>query len=683
MLRLKRHSARCLSLALLTFMVCSGALTAPAASPPTASTHSLFTFHRDDVSPGQVTRIQINAARAGATPVQQAVFGNFIEHLTDVIYHTLWADALGNPNLERLEPGNPMPPYWDAAGATQWPDAGGYVSPRFVRLSAPDGTLSQRLFLPVQRTRTYTLTFYARGPGQLRVSLRAGDGLGGAIVRQAVVTPREGSEWRKQTLHWTLAAGALGKGQPARLVFAHMGGPDVDIDQVELFPDDAVHGMDPDALKAAKAWNIPVLRQAGNFESGYHWRDGVGPRLARPTSRNPAWPGIETNHFGTDEFLGLCQILGATPQLGVNAGNGTPEEAAAWVAYCRNKKPRIGLWEIGNELYGGWQIGHTDAPGNAARFVAFRKAMLAVDPTLRLMATGNADDPAWNEAVLRAAVADGGPAPDFLTIHPLVGLNGPGGGGYDALYESVMAHPAYLDATLLPGLIRQIQAVEGPRARTRIAPTEWGIIVGGPRWREGPNHDAEAGAVFNALTLNAFLRHGDWVTLANMTALLHGGGIKKDHGVVYVNPQYYTQKLYADAAPRFPVATAWSGPGRDVPAFPGVPAVANVPDVDVFCALSADRARLTAFVVNRRLSDARRVQIALDGFAPGSVRATILTAADPQAGNGWDHPNAVAPRPFPLPPLRPKQPLAVSLPPHSLIVFTFERGPGVRASPSR
>jgi len=286
---------------------------------------------------------------------------------------------------------------------------------------------------------------------------------------------------------------------------------------------------------------------------------------------------------------------------------------------------------------------------------------------------GMANNLAWNEAVLRAAIVGGNSAPDYLTIHPLVGLNGPGGGTYADLYESAMAHAEYLDQTLLPALVRQIQAIEGPRARTRIAPTEWGIIVGGPNWRAGPNHDAESGAIFNALTLNAFLRNGDWVTLANMTALLHGGSIKKDHGIVYVDPQYYTQKLYADAAPRFPVKTSWSGPGRDVPPRFGLPAVPNVPDVDVFSALSADRRRLTAFVINRSLADARKAQIAVDGFAVRRATATVMTSADPQAGNSWDHPDNVAPRPFPLPLLGAKPTLGVTLPPHSLVVVTFAR----------
>ncbi|MDQ2687201.1 MAG: hypothetical protein M3Y28_04965, partial [Armatimonadota bacterium] len=217
-----------------------------------------------------------------------------------------------------------------------------------------------------------------------------------------------------------------------------------------------------------------------------------------------------------------------------------------------------------------------------------------------------------------------------------------------------------------------IQSIEGAGARTRIAPTEWGIIiVGGAGWQDGPNHNVTAGAIYNALALNTFLRHGDWVTLANMTALLHGGCIKKINGVTYVDPLYYTQKLYADAAPHFPVPTDWSGPGRDVPQRGFLPAVQNVSDVDVFSALTADRKRLMAFLVNRHLTDARPAQITLNGFAARRVSATVLTSADPQAGNSWDHPDNVAPKPFPLPAPGADHSLTFTLPPHSLVVLTF------------
>ncbi len=225
-------------------------------------------------------------------------------------------------------------------------------------------------------------------------------------------------------------------------------------------------------------------------------------------------------------------------------------------------------------------------------------------------------------------------------------------------------------------MAQSIRTVQGANPNTRIAVTRWGIIIGGDRWWEGPNHDALSGAIFNALTLNAMLRHSDWVTLANMTALTHGGGIKKPRGVVIVDPQYYTQQLYAAAAPRIPLQTTWSGPGRDVPARGYLPAVPNVADVDVFSALNADRTRLVAFAVNRSLNQARPVRLTMNGFEAGQASATVLTAPDARAVNTWERPHNVAPRRFVMPSGSARAGWTTSLPPHSLVIFTFERAAG-------
>ena len=686
-------SAARLAAALLGALLLLPVLAEPAPTV-SASTRALYHFRRDDAAPGGVTRITLDARRVAARPVSQNVFGNFVENLSTVIYDNLWADALHDGSLERIEKTDRVPPYWDQTGASLWQEVpgSGYLSQRCVRLSGPDGTLSQRVYLPAYRVRGYTLTLWTRAPaeaGQVSVAVRAGGETGrgfqpgleaaGQAVVQTTVTV-SGPVWRKQTVHWTLPAGAIAKGRPARFVVAHIGGGAVDVDQISLFPDDAQGGMDPDALQAARAWHIPVLRLAGNYSSGYRWREGVGPREARPTGRNVAWGGVDSHAFGTDEFLDLAKRLGATAQIGANAGDGTPAEAAAWVLHCNAPTRRVPLWEIGNELYGGWQIGHTDAAGNAARFVAFRDAMKQADPAIQVMATGKGDefgpggldrDNAWNVAVLRASVASGGAAPDYLTLHPLVGLPGDLGGlPYALQWESAMAHPAFLDQTEIPELIRDITRVEGPDAKTRLAPTEWGIILGGAGWERGPNHNVTAGAIYNALALNAFLRHSDWVTLANMTALLHGGSIKRSHGTLYVDPQYYTSQLYAAARPQTPVAADWTGPGRDVPTRGFLPA-ANVPDVDVFSALSGPKT-LVAFLVNRDLTGARPVHLALTGFAARGAAATILTSPDPQAANTWDHPDNVKPQPFALPGLAGDS-LDVTLPPHALVVLTFRR----------
>ena len=80
---------------------------------------------------------------------------------------------------------------------------------------------------------------------------------------------------------------------------------------------------------------VPIVRwPGGNFVSGYHWLDGVGPREKRPTVLDRAWNTLETNQFGTNEFLTWARLVGTEPLMGLNFGTGSAEDAAALVEYC-------------------------------------------------------------------------------------------------------------------------------------------------------------------------------------------------------------------------------------------------------------------------------------------------------------------------------------------------------------
>ena len=68
-------------------------------------------------------------------------------------------------------------------------------------------------------------------------------------------------------------------------------------------------GIRNDVVAALKKLNMPNLRWPGGcFADTYHWKDGIGPRESRPSIVNIHWGGTtENNHFGTHEFLDLCE----------------------------------------------------------------------------------------------------------------------------------------------------------------------------------------------------------------------------------------------------------------------------------------------------------------------------------------------------------------------------------------
>ncbi len=94
-------------------------------------------------------------------------------------------------------------------------------------------------------------------------------------------------------------------------------------------------GFRKDVMEALKGLRMTVMRYpGGNFASGYHWMDGTGKKEKQPAVLDLAWQSIETNQFGTDEFIKLCRKMDWDPMITVNLGTGTPEEARNWVEYC-------------------------------------------------------------------------------------------------------------------------------------------------------------------------------------------------------------------------------------------------------------------------------------------------------------------------------------------------------------
>ncbi len=129
-------------------------------------------------------------------------------------------------------------------------------------------------------------------------------------------------------------------------------------------------GIRLDVVEALRALDIPNLRWPGGcFADEYHWKDGIGPREARPRMVNTHWGNVEeNNHFGTHEFMALCELLGAEPYVSGNVGSGTVQEMSEWVEYLtrdgdspmvqlrksngRETPWRVPFWGLGNETWG-------------------------------------------------------------------------------------------------------------------------------------------------------------------------------------------------------------------------------------------------------------------------------------------------------------------------------------------
>lgn len=98
-----------------------------------------------------------------------------------------------------------------------------------------------------------------------------------------------------------------------------------------------IDGLRLSTIEALKKMAVPVIRWPGGlFADSYHWRDGIGHPGTRPIRQNLGWNSVESNQFGTHEFMHLCELVGAEPYICLNLGSGTVEEARSWVEYCNS-----------------------------------------------------------------------------------------------------------------------------------------------------------------------------------------------------------------------------------------------------------------------------------------------------------------------------------------------------------
>jgi alpha-N-arabinofuranosidase len=162
----------------------------------------------------------------------------------------------------------------------------------------------QEAYLPVHRELSYRGSLFLKhlsGSDLVRISIRKRNAPDQTLASTEVHA--SAPDWQKYPFELSLKLGQLQPLEPADFVIAMDGDERTMTDQVNLFPADALGGLDPDVVRMAKDMRTPLVRFGGNFTSSYDWRDGVGPEDRRISMRNVAWGIPETNQFGTDEFL--------------------------------------------------------------------------------------------------------------------------------------------------------------------------------------------------------------------------------------------------------------------------------------------------------------------------------------------------------------------------------------------
>jgi alpha-L-arabinofuranosidase len=619
-------------------------------------------------APDQPVHVQVHAGELQKEAISPTIFGSFLEPIGNSTYGGLWSELLANgsfeeglwsagaiagmikerPELEtasRLDLPLPWEPLDVRQGNRYEPQSGDAAnsSDSLLIMGLPAGEVGirQRIYLPVHRILTYRGSVYVKhqsGPAKVYISLRDRNNVQAEVASTTI--DAAGKEWTKYRFELALKPGMVGQLQPVDFVIALHDDARAYIDQVSLMPTDAVDGMDPEVVQMARELESPLVRFGGNFTSSYHWKNGIGPRDQRRSQSNLAWNIPEYNTFGTDEFLRFCELIGAQPQIALNLGSGTPEEAAEWVKYVNDhwgdKKGGL-LWELGNELWGNWNMGYPTQDQIGARTQAFSDAIRKVDAQARLIATGADPDHyrEWN-AVQLATPPD---TFQYLSTHFVVRddhveLSNPSN---DFVALSSFALPIGLEQRLKE-MTEQIR--QSNHKNAKIAFTEWLFVPGD---RPAPGFNNMGGAINTAGFLNMLLRNSSIVPISDMTGILEFGGIWKKREQVYGVPAYWVLRSYAEEKPSQLVASESDAPAYTVEqGVNRVPHIDHVPWLEVVAAMGSSPDRLVLFCVNRSLTRDFRAAIQVDGFVPqGLAQVKTVSAPSIYTENNEMQPHAV------------------------------------------
>jgi alpha-N-arabinofuranosidase len=439
-------------------------------------------------------------------------------------------------------------------------------------------------------------------------------------------------------------------------------------------------GIRNDVVAALKAIRVPVLRWPGGcFADEYHWRDGIGPREARPAQVNTHWGGVtESNHFGTHEFLDLCEQLECAPYICGNVGSGDVREMQQWVEYItlgggsvmsdlRKANGRERAWKlpyfgVGNE---NWGCGGNMRPEYYADcYRRFQKYVynFSGNKVFKIACGPNSANYDWTEVLMREA----GRQMHGLALHFYCGSGRKKGLATE--FEEADWSVLLKNALRMEELVTKHSAIMDrydPERRVALVVDEWGTwhavepgTEPGFLYQQNTIRDALVASV----TLDVFNNHCDRVRMANIAQTVNvlQAMVLTDGPRMLRTPTYHVFEMYAvhQDAEHVPTLLA-----ADRCAFGDD----SIPKVSASASRDAG-GKLHLSLSNLAPNGEAKVRCVLRGDAPKAVSGRILTSADMHAHNTFDAPGTVTPADFDGARVT-AEGVAVAMPPMSVVVL--------------
>lgn len=425
-------------------------------------------------------------------------------------------------------------------------------------------------------------------------------------------------------------------------------------------------GFRRDVIQMVRELKIPQVRYpGGNFSSGYHWEDGIGPVESRPRRLDLAFQSTETNRIGTDEFQQWAARAGTEAMMTVNLGTRGIEDAKNLFEYCNHPggtywsdlRRKFGseapygirTWCLGNEIDGDWQIGHHTADDYGKLACETAKTFKWMDPTAEIIVCGTSSPQqptlgSWEETVLDYCYDQA----DLVDMH-IYYRNEIGD------TQNYMGKALAFDRYIADGIaaLDFVKAKKQSRRTLNLAFNEWNVWFlledtdrRTEKWGVAPSLLEDFFTLEDALAVGdmllSMLKRADRVHTACISQLVN---VNAPFMTEVGGPRSYRQPTYYPFlhASLFGRGTALQTPLQveryDSREF------TDVPYLSAAAVFAGEREELTLFCLNRSVSDAMALTCDLRSFEHYElIEHLALTGEDPKAHNSFDHPDRVAPR---------------------------------------
>ncbi len=425
-------------------------------------------------------------------------------------------------------------------------------------------------------------------------------------------------------------------------------------------------GFRQDVLETVRKMGVTCVRYpGGNFVSSYHWEDGIGPKEERPRKIDLAWKSIETNEFGTDEFMRWSRKAGVTPIFTVNLGTRGIEEAVQYLEYCNfpggtcysdlrrqngvEEPYHIKMWCLGNEMDGAWQMGHKSAAEYGRLAAETGKAMKILDPSIELIACGSSLStmdtyPAWDLEVLEQ-VYD---VADYLALHQYYGGQEKG-----TKYFLAQTHDMEEYISTIRAAAQVVKAKKRSSKTMKFSVDEWGVWsrpgnsvneeLESAMWQQAPAISEQIYTLEDALLFAGMqmvmLRNADVIKIACQSLLTNVSAciMTEPDGEMWLQTIFYPFYYFANYAHGKVLDVKTAGPTYNCEGFH------DVPYIDSLTVWNEEQSEIAVFLVNRDETE-QQVSAAFRGYEVKAVKeCTVLSAPDKKLTNQENH-NAVIPK---------------------------------------